>query len=91
MVKYTLKDERFAQSPHVIGASFIRFYAGVPISIKGQDGIDNVIGAFSLIDTCSRRLDINQIKQFKDLSSAVDSEFGTLSLNTKNTKRRIRL
>ena len=91
VVNDTSKDERFAQSPHVIGAPFIRFYAGVPISIKGQDGIDYVIGAFSLIDTCSRRLDMDQIKQFKDLSSAVDSEFGTLSLNAKNTKRKISL
>lgn len=83
VVNDTLKDERFARNPHVVGEPFIRFYAGVPISIKGSDGVDYVVGAISLLDSWPRKLDLNQIKLFKDLSSIVDSEFSDLSLKAQ--------
>ncbi|KAL7486207.1 hypothetical protein ACHAW6_011806 [Cyclotella cf. meneghiniana] len=83
VVNDTLKDERFARSPHVVGEPFIRFFAGVPISIKGNDGDDYVIGAMSLLDVCPRKLDLNQIKLLKDLSSIVDAEFCDLSVKAQ--------
>lgn len=86
VVNDTLKDNRFAQSPHVIGEPFIRFYAGLPLIVKGSDGVEYVIGAMSLIDMYPRKLNMNQVKQFKDLSSIVNAEFGRLSLGTRASR-----
>lgn len=49
IVEDTYEDERFAHNPLVIGAPFIRFYAGAPVAINGYD-----IGTLCIIDRMPR-------------------------------------
>lgn len=86
VINDTLKDDRFAQSPHVTGEPFIRFYAGLPLIYQGNDGVDYAIGAMSLIDVRPRKLNMNQMKQFKDLSSIVNGELSILSSGSRKRK-----
>lgn len=49
VIRDTTKDERFADNPMVTGAPYIRFYAGVPVTINGQR-----VGVFCIKDTKPR-------------------------------------
>ena len=77
------EDDRFADNPNVIGPPFLRFYAGVPITVKAKDGRKYSIGAMSLIDKVPRNFNLNQLKAFLDISAMVDEEFGTISQNAR--------
>jgi len=50
-VEDTLADERFSENPLVVGEPNLRWYAGVPLSVKGYR-----IGTLCAMDTASRRL-----------------------------------
>lgn len=61
------KDKRFFDNPLVIGAPFIRFYAGAPlISSNG-----NVIGTLCVIDQKPKKLTKDQKKHLEKLSKQV--------------------
>ncbi len=67
----TLQDERFADNPLVTGEPKIRFYAGLPITIK-----DNItVGTLCVIDTKPRQLTEEQIRRFHQLKSIVEESF----------------
>ncbi len=66
----TLDDARFADNPLVIGPPFIRFYAGMPLSMaNGQK-----IGTLCLIDPKPKRLDSWERGHLRILAKLVAEE-----------------
>ena len=51
VVRDALADDRFKDSALVQGWPHIRFYAGAPLLIGGEDGIKRAIGTLCVIDT----------------------------------------
>lgn len=70
IVADTLRDDRFADNPLVLGEPHIRFYAGAPLTLK--DG--NCIGTLCLIDTRPRELGSNDMDMLLDLRDLVLEE-----------------
>ncbi|TYC49449.1 diguanylate cyclase [Rhodobacterales bacterium] len=62
------KDTRFRDSPLVVGAPHIRFYAGYPISI---DGVHR-LGSLCVIDRKPRRPTKQQLQQLRRFGMLVD-------------------
>ncbi|MBX3594826.1 MAG: diguanylate cyclase [Sphingomonas sp.] len=52
-----LHDRRFRDNPLVTGTPGIRYYGGVPIFARDEDGVQHAIGAFCGIDTRPRTFD----------------------------------
>ncbi|MBW4683934.1 MAG: GAF domain-containing protein [Komarekiella atlantica HA4396-MV6] len=70
VVTDTLADEKFAQNPIVIGAPYVRFYAGVPlISPKGD-----MVGTLCVLDQVPRELSQKQMDALMALSRQVISQ-----------------
>ena len=66
----TLRDDRFADNPHVTGEPGIRFYAGFPVFHKNG----SCLGTLCLADTRPRQFSEAMIKMFADLASIVQQE-----------------
>jgi GAF domain-containing protein len=52
-----LEDDRFKYSDLVLGGPFIRFYAGAPLIVEGDDGCKYKIGTLCVIDRKPRNLE----------------------------------
>src|SRR6201994_3364330 len=63
-------DARFEKNPLVVGAPFVRFYAGA--QLRSPDGF--VIGTLCVMDTQSRAFDDGDVAILKDLAQLVMSE-----------------
>jgi GAF domain-containing protein len=64
------KDERFARNPLVIGAPYVRFYAGHPV--RGPEG--HKVGTLCLIDHVPRRFSEEDRRALADLAAWVELE-----------------
>lgn len=60
----THQDERFRNNPLVTGQKAVRFYAGVPISIR--DGLH--LGSFCILDTQPRTLSPQEVHRLEQLA-----------------------
>jgi diguanylate cyclase (GGDEF)-like protein/PAS domain S-box-containing protein len=70
VVPDTRLDERFADNPLVVGAPFIRFYAGQPVhSLDGQ-----ALGTLCIIDQQSRHFGDLEKRMLRDLAQMVQDE-----------------
>lgn len=70
VVDDTLLDERFREHPLVLGAPFVRFYAGQPVySLDGQP-----LGTLCVIDVRPRQLDDAGRRMLRDLARMVQDE-----------------
>ena len=67
----TLKDERFADNPMVVGPPFIRFYAGIAL-IDHVTG--NPVGVFCIKDIKPRQFNTNQMGILIDIASRAEKE-----------------
>jgi GAF domain-containing protein len=65
-VEDTMLDPRFADNPLVVGAPFIRSYAGAPLVL--QDG--SKIGTLCAIDQQPKKLDARQMEILTELACA---------------------
>ncbi|MBG6224275.1 GAF domain-containing protein [Arthrobacter sp. CAN_A2] len=65
-----LEDERFRDSPFVVGPPFIRFYAGVPL--RGPGGW--FVGSLCILDTEPRQLDQRALLQLRSLADRAELE-----------------
>ncbi len=77
-----LQDTRFADNPLVIGAPFIRFYAGMPL--RSPDGYR--VGTLCIIDPQPRRLDARERDILRDLARCVEQELDRLELVVQSRK-----
>lgn len=65
VVEDALRDERFADSPLVLGEPGIRFYVGVPLrTYRGHQ-----VGALCVIDTKPRTVGVRQLRLLERLAS----------------------
>ena len=64
------QDERFADSPLVVGEPNIQFYAGQPLA--GPDGFK--VGALCLIDRHPREMSPEDLQTLRDLGAMVERE-----------------
>ncbi|WP_267360947.1 MULTISPECIES: PAS domain S-box protein [unclassified Methylobacterium] len=67
IVEDAASDPRFSDNPLVLGEPHIRFYAGVPLSLRP----DLRIGSLCVIDTVPRTFSDEQIRQLHDMAEAV--------------------
>jgi len=66
----TLADERFHDNPLVIGAPYIRFYAGYPLTVTH----DLKLGTLCLMDYKPNHLDDDERESLRDLGHMVERE-----------------
>ncbi|MDO8523070.1 MAG: GAF domain-containing protein [bacterium] len=69
IVENTLKDERFANNPMVVGPPYIRFYAGVAIHERKSD---QPIGVFCIKDTQPRTMSPEDIVFLVELAKKAE-------------------
>lgn len=68
------RDDRFADHPLVTGDPQVRFYAGSPIRVTGDDGVSLPIGTLCVLDTRPRTLDEEDraaLRHLADLAQAL--------------------
>jgi len=68
IVEDTKEDERFKNNPYVIGAPFVRFYAGIAI-LDVVSGLP--VGVFCIKDIKPRKLSIDEIGILFELAQKV--------------------
>ena len=73
-------DPRFAENPYVVGAPFIRFYAGAPLVT--DDG--KVIGSLCAFDSSPREPTDDQVAVLCDLAAMVMDELNLRALATRD-------
>lgn len=78
IVGNALEDERFSGNPLVIGAPYIRFYAGRPL--RAPDG--SRVGTLCLIDYSPRSFDSAEIAALDDLAAIAERELAVTALAT---------
>lgn len=77
IVEDTLKDDRFKDNPSVVGAPFIRFYAGVAL----YDRKTNLpVGVFCVKDTKPRTMSSVDIAKLLELASEAEKEINIPSV-----------
>jgi PAS domain S-box-containing protein len=80
LVEDTLADARFCDNPLVLGAPFIRFYAGLPL--RGPNGYK--LGTLCLISPVARRFDAADVAALQDLGAWAEAELNTITLSQAN-------
>jgi len=78
IVEDASKDERFADNPLVIGAPYLRFYAGYPLKYLGEGNL----GTLCLMDTEPRTLSKEDLDSLKDLAGIAEKELEAVQLAT---------
>ncbi|MCK7613418.1 PAS-domain containing protein [Roseibium sediminicola] len=68
IVEDAAADERFKANPLVTNEPFIRFYAGCPLSVDGQ----NTLGTLCVIDRKPRTPTESQLQQLRNLGRVVE-------------------
>lgn len=76
VVEDTLKDDRFADNPYVLGEPFIRFYAGVRIFDKKTK---MPVGVFCVKDKKPRELSIEELGIILDYASKAEAEINKVA------------
>lgn len=71
IVEDTLKDERFADNPMVVGPPFIRFYAGKALI---DHKTDHPVGVFCVKDIKPRKLSMRELSTLVDLATRAEEE-----------------
>jgi len=70
VVEDAMCDPRFADNPLVVGAPFIRFYAGFPVHTT--DGL--ALGSLCVLDTEPRRLREREMRALRELAAIASDE-----------------
>ncbi|MEW7848018.1 helix-turn-helix domain-containing protein [Massilia aurea] len=70
VVEDATADARFADNPLVVGAPYIRFYAGYPV--RTADGL--ALGSLCVLDTEPRRLREREMRALRELAAIASDE-----------------
>lgn len=70
VINDTLQDPRFADNPLVLGAPFIRFYAGAPLTLSSGHNV----GTLCIIDPKPKRLAEEEVAHLEVLARLVSLE-----------------
>mmetsp|Transcript_39279 Transcript_39279/g.76852 ORF Transcript_39279/g.76852 Transcript_39279/m.76852 type:complete len:600 (+) Transcript_39279:184-1983(+) len=84
VVENALEDERFKNSPLVLGPPNIRFYAGAPLCYTSEEGEVWKLGTLCIIDDKPRKMTEDQVALLEMLARLVVTE---LELRAKFRKR----
>ncbi|HEV7518813.1 MAG TPA: sensor domain-containing diguanylate cyclase [Thermoanaerobaculia bacterium] len=76
VVPNALLDPRFADNPLVLGEPFIRFYAGHPLKVDG-----NQVGTLCIIDRRPREIGPADLAVLRDLAALIDNEIRVEALS----------
>jgi diguanylate cyclase (GGDEF)-like protein len=76
IVPDTLADARFADSPFVVGAPHIRFYAGCPLIVMNGCRL----GTLCIVDDAPRKMTQEDIILMKDLAATVEHELTAMHM-----------
>jgi GAF domain-containing protein len=68
VVQDAMYDSRFADHPHVLGAPFVRFFAGAAVRFQGH-----VVGAISVQDVAPKTLSRTEITHLLTLASRIEN------------------
>ncbi len=71
VVEDTLEDPRFADNPSVVGAPFVRFYAGVALFDKKTN---QPIGVFCIKDTKPRKFGSDEVTTLIEIAERAEKE-----------------
>jgi len=84
-------DPRFAANPMVLGAPHIRFYAGMPLRVRGGrgDGRSFAMGTLCIIDTVPRTLLPGDADMLRRLAKLVESLLETRAALALTLKREV--
>jgi len=74
VVEDTLKDDRFADNPMVVGPPYIRFYAGIALT---EHKTGHAIGVFCIKDIKPRKFNLTDMNILADLASRAEKELNT--------------
>ncbi|WP_434362541.1 EAL domain-containing protein [Parasalinivibrio latis] len=80
VVEDALTDERFAGNPLVLGAPYIRFYAGYPLHSK--DGF--ALGTLCIIDSNPRTMSVEEVDSLRDFAFMVEAELQRVESDCDN-------
>jgi GAF domain-containing protein len=69
-IRNALLDMRFFDNPFVVGAPFLRFYAGAPLKLSSGHNV----GSLCLIDSKPKHLDADELDHLKVLAHMVSME-----------------
>jgi len=70
VINDTLQDPRFADNPLVLGAPFIRFYAGAPLTLSSGHNV----GTLCILDPKPKRLAEEEVAHLEVLARLVSLE-----------------
>jgi ribonuclease BN (tRNA processing enzyme)/DNA-binding response OmpR family regulator len=72
------RDPRFADNPLVTGPPHVRFYAGVPLRVGGDEGGRGVpVGTLCLIDHRAREIEASKLALLGDMARLVEAELSS--------------
>lgn len=66
-------DPRFAQSPFVTGAPYIRYYAGVPVRVRRIDGERVTVGTLCVLDAQPREPKLTDLEVLGELACITEA------------------
>jgi diguanylate cyclase (GGDEF)-like protein len=82
VIPNALHDEHFATNPLVTGPPFIRFYAGVPLRVRGQaDGARWPIGTLCVADDRPHAPAADKLKMLKGMAQVIEALLETRRLS----------
>jgi diguanylate cyclase (GGDEF)-like protein len=82
-----LHDNRFAGSPLVLGPPFIRFYAGVPLRVRGQEGSVRLpIGTLCVADDHPHDPSPDKLIMLKGMARVIEAILETRRLSRESLR-----
>lgn len=81
------RDERFSENPLVLGPPFLRFYAGVPIRVRGEaDGTRFAVGTLCVADDLPHDPSAEQLSMLQGMAQVIEALLETRRLGRESLR-----